>query len=193
MTMQLAEGTATVASVMTHPFVVSPHAPFKHVLELLADRAVEAVAVVSATGVLIGEVSEVDLLRNRRGGRNRDRMTAGEVMSSRVPVVPPGLSLARAERMLVDRVQVYVVEDGQLVGVLSRRALLNGLRRRDKEIQADIEHRIDDALHVSVHDGVVLLTGRLPGRADVDAACAVVAGTPGVIDIRNRIVAEIRN
>jgi CBS domain-containing protein len=193
MTTQLSTGTATVASVMTHPFVVSPHAPFKHLVELLADRAVEAVAVVSATGGLVGEVSDVDLLRNRRGGRNRDRMTAGEVMSSRVPVVAPGMSLARAERMLIDRVQVYVVEDGRLVGVLSRRAALNGLCRRDKEIQADLERRIGDAVRVSVRDGVVLLTGRVPCRADVDAACAVVAGAPGVICVRNRVVAEVRN
>jgi CBS domain-containing protein len=193
MTGQLAAETATVGTAMSHPCTVSPHTPFKHVLELLADRAVEAVAVVSATGVLVGEVSEVDLLRHRRRvNRRRDpgRATAGELMRSRVTIVPPSAPLARVERMLADRTQLYVVEDGRLVGVLTRRDVLDGLRRRDKEILADIEHRIGDAVRVSVHDGIVLITGRLSRRADIDPVLEMIDGIPGVIAVHNRVVGE---
>lgn len=185
----------TVASAMTcRPVGVSPHTPFKHILELLSDQAIDAVPVVSATGVVVGEVSDADLLRhrNRRATRRHgdDRLTARELMTSPVVTVPPSTPLARAERLLADRTQIYVVEDGQLVGVLSRRAVLGGLRRLDKEILAEIEQRIVEPIRVSVHDGVVQLTGRLPHRSDIDVVLKVVAGTPGVIDIRNRVVAE---
>jgi CBS domain-containing protein len=196
MTGQLTGATATtVASAMTrHPFAVSPHTPFKHVLELLADRAIGAVPVVSATGIVVGEVSDADLLRHRNGRAARrhgaGRLTAGELMTSPVVTVPPTTPLARAERMLAGRTRLYVVDDGRLVGVLSRRDVLTVLRRLDKEIQAEIEQRIVEPVGLSVHDGIVQLTGRLPHRADIDAALAVVAGTPGVIDVRNRVVAE---
>jgi CBS domain-containing protein len=197
MTSQLTTGAATVALAMTrHPSTVSPHTPFKHVLELLAQHDTDAVAVVSATGIVVGEVSEADLLQlHRRAHRRRDpgRVTANELMTSPVTVVPPDLPLDRAERMLAKRTRLYVVEDGRLVGVLSRRAALSGLRRRDKEIQADIEHRLSDEVGVSVQDGIVLLTGWLPRRADIDAVHATVAGTPGVIAVRNRVVPELRS
>lgn len=193
MTRQLT-ATTPVASAMTrHPFAVSPHTPLKHILELLADQAIGALPVVSATGIVVGEVSEADLLRHRRRTRRRrdpGRFTAGELMTSPVVTVPPNTPLAQAEEMLADRTQLYVVDDGQLVGVLSRRDVLSGLRRLDKEIQAEIEQRIVEPVRVDVHDGIVALTGRLPHRADIDSVLAVVAGTPGVIDIRNRVVAE---
>lgn len=191
--MKLMAETATVAAAMSHPVTVSPQTPFKGVLELLADRAAGAVAVVSATGLVVGEVSEVDLLRYRgRMSRRRDpgRVTAGELMRSPVTTVPPSAPLAQVERMLSSHTQLYVVEDGQLVGVLTRRDVLNELRRRDKEIQADIEHRIGGAVRVNVQDGIVLLTGRLPCRADVDAVLEVIAGTPGVIAVRDRVIRE---
>lgn len=194
MTGQLTAENATVAEAMSRfPATVSPHTPFKHVLELLADRAVEAVAVVSATGLVVGEVSEVDLLRHRRRvNRRRDpgRVTAGELMRSPVTTVPPSAPLARVERMLATRTQLYVVDDGRLVGVLTRRDLLNGLRRRDKEIQADVEQQLGDTVRASVRDGIVLVTGRLPGRADIDAVIELIAGTSGVIAVRDRVICE---
>jgi len=186
--------TGTVSAVMTRrPSTVCPHTPFKHVLELLADRDVDAVAVVSATGLVVGEVSEVDLLRHRRRVRRRrdpGRFTAGELMRSPVTTVPSSMPLDRAERMLANRTQLYVMEDGRLVGVLTRRDVLGGLCRRDKEIQADLENRIGDAVRVSVQDGVVLVTGRLSRRADIDAVLELVTGTPGVIDARDRVITE---
>ena len=194
MTSQLTAETATVAAVMTrHPCTVAPHTPFKHVLELLADRAVEAVAVVSATGLVVGEVSEVDLLRHRRRvHRRRDpgRVTASELMRSPVTTVPRDVPLARVEPMLADHTQLYVVDDGRLVGVLTRRAALNGLRRRDKEIQADIEDRIGDPVRVSVQNGIVRLAGRLPRRSDTDAVLEQIAEIPGVIAVRDRVICE---
>lgn len=187
----------TVASAMTRdPIAVSPHTPFKHILEVLADRAVSAVPVVSATGIVVGVVSEADLLRSRHH-RHRDagRLTATELMTSPAVTVSSDTTLGRARRVLADsgRRQLFVVDDGRLVGVLARRDVLAVFRRSDKEICAEIEHdvvepRLMTSVWVSVDAGIVLLTGRLPWRSDIDAAVALMAEVPGVVDVRDRLV-----
>jgi CBS domain-containing protein len=198
----------TVASVMTRdPVAVSPHSSFKDIVELIADRGLSAVPVVSATGIVMGVVSEADLVRNRqhRGRRRRSarlrdagRLTAVELMTSPVFTVSSDTTLGRAGRVLADRGrrQLFVVDEGRLVGVLARRDLLNVLRRPDKEICAEIEHEVFEqrlpapahSVWVSVDAGVVLLTGQLPGRSDIATAVALIGEIPGVIDIKDRLL-----
>jgi CBS domain-containing protein len=126
MTAQLS--AMTVGSVMTpNPVSVRPHTPVKDVLELLAERNLDAVPVVSATGLFTGVVSEADLLHakvKRLGGK---RWTAGELMTAPAPIVGPGASLTRASRALArsGRRELYVVKDGRLVGVLARRDVVS--------------------------------------------------------------------
>ncbi|HEV8559416.1 MAG TPA: CBS domain-containing protein [Actinophytocola sp.] len=185
MTTQLS--ATTVASMMApNPVGVRPHTPVKEVLELLAERNLGAVPVVSATGLLAGEVSEADLLRAKAKRRGTRRWTAGELMTSPAVSVRPGASLSQATRALVrsGRHQLYVADGGRLVGVLTRSDLLSVFLRPDKEIQADVEHELGDAVRVSVDAGVVQLTGRQPGGQA--PALSRIAAIPGVIDIRDR-------
>lgn len=199
--MTAALAVTTVASVMTpHPVTVTPHTPFKRILELLADRAIGAVPVVSATGAVVGVVAETDLLRTgrpagHRHGPDSSRLTAGELMTSPAITVVSDLSLARAVRTMLEsgRRQLFVVDGGRLVGVLARRDVLRVFLRPDKEIRADIERDVFAAarsVRVSVDGGIVQLTGRLPWRADIDEAVARIAEIPGVIDIKDRLVCD---
>jgi CBS domain-containing protein len=182
----------TVASVMTpDPVAVRPHTGFKEILELLADRNISAVPVVSATGVVMGEVSEVDLLRAWRRHRT-GRLTAVELMRSPSATVSPDTGLTAASRQLTrSRTRrLFVVDGGRLVGVLTARDALRPLCRPDKEILTDIESgALDTPAHsvrVGVHGGVVQLTGRRPEPFDIAAAVARISGIPGVIDIKER-------
>lgn len=199
----------TVGSVMTrNPVAVAPSTRFKDIVELFAERGISAVPVVSATGAVVGVVSEVDLLRNRRRwlrGRRRQRarqgdmgrLTAAELMTSPVITLRSDATLAEAAGKLAasGRRRIFVVDDGRLVGVLARRDVLNVFRRPDKEIRAEIEHEVFErqimapvqSVRVSVDGGVVLLTGQLPWRSDIDTAVSLISEIPGVIDVRNRL------
>lgn len=188
----------TVAAVMTRdPVAVAPHTPFKDILELLADRGIGAVPVVSATGRVIGVVSEVDLLRARRERRHRGsgRLTAVELMTSPAATIPPDTTLARATRLLADPglPSLFVVDGGRLVGMLGRRDVLSVFRRPDKEILAEIVHEILElagppahSVLASVDAGVVQLTGRPRPPIDVDTMVARVAEVPGVLAVKER-------
>ncbi|HET9142217.1 CBS domain-containing protein [Actinophytocola sp.] len=201
MTAQLT--TKTVASVMSpDPVTVAMHTHYKDVLELLVARDVGAAAVVSATGRVLGVVSEADLLRTgrksrnwRRRGRDVARLTAGALMATPALTVRSDATLAAAAKVLAEsgKRQLFVVDDGRLVGMLARRAVLELFLRPDKEIRAEIEHDIltvpEPTVRVSVDHGVVQLTGWLPWRADVDNAVARVAWVPGVVGVRDRLVA----
>lgn len=182
----------TVASVMTYDLVtVAPHTPFKDILDLLVDRGISAVPVVSATGAVLGVVSEADLLRNRAypwrhaGGR----LTAIELMTSPVVTVARDTPLTDAARKLTGTGfrQLFVLDRGRLVGVVSRKDVLSIYRRPDKEIQAEIEHDIlgeTESVRVSVEGGVVLLLGRRNGN--LDAAVARIREIPSVVDLKER-------
>jgi CBS domain-containing protein len=192
----LAGPASTVASVMTRdPVAVAPHTPFKDILALMAGHAISAVPVLSATGRVIGVVSEVDLLRARRRRRDTGRLTAVELMTSPAVTIPPQCPLAEATRRLTDSGlrRLFVVDGDRLVGMLARRDVLSVFRRPDKEILADIVHDILDqagppaqAVLVSVDAGIVQLTGRPQAPLDLDALVARIAEVPGVIDIKER-------
>lgn len=204
MTAQLT--TPTVASVMTpNPVVVHPHTSFKDILELLTDRAVGAVPVVSATGHVVGVVSEADLLHAGRKSRHRRHrrsdtawLTARQLMTSPAITVRSDATLAEAAEVLAEsgKRQLFVVDGRRLVGALPRRDLLNQFLRPDKDIRDDIVHRVfgrrsaatDSPVRVSVDGGVVALTGWLPRHGDIDDAVGQIADIPGVISIRNRLV-----
>jgi CBS domain-containing protein len=200
----------TVGAVMTrNPVAVSPSTRFKDIVELFAERGISAVPVVSATGAIVGVVSEADLLRNRHRairGRRRQRaknsdigrLTAGELMSSPAVTVRSDATLAEAAGKLATSGlrRLFVVDDDRLVGVLARRDVLSVFRRSDQEICAEIEREVFERqimapaqlVRVSVDGGVVLLTGQLPWRSDIETAISLIAEIPGVIDVKNRLV-----
>jgi len=182
------------------PPAVAMHTPYKDVLELITARDVGAVAVVSSTGRVVGVVAEADLLdTRRRSARDGGRLTAGALMSSPVISVRSDATLAHAARVLAGsgKRQVFVIDDGRLVGMLARRDVLRPFLRPDEEIRAEVEHHVlarpaaapAPCVRVSVERGIVQLTGRLPWRADIDTAVARAAVVPGVIGVRNRLVA----
>ncbi len=136
----------TVNDVMTKTVVVvGETAPYKEIVRLLDQYRVNSLPVVDERDVLIGIVTQTDLLlkeefadenggrrliRHRRHGWERTKakgLVARDVMASPVITTTPDASLARVARMLHDHgvKQVPVTDpQGKVVGIVSRRDLL---------------------------------------------------------------------
>jgi CBS domain-containing protein len=90
-----------------------------------------------------------------------------------------------------------VDEDGRIIGVVSRRDLLSVFLRPDGEIAADIREIFAEilpadpqAVTVTVHNGLVTLTG-IPGRQDdqdlLPVAIRLARSVDGVVDVRDKL------
>ncbi|MFE0918537.1 CBS domain-containing protein [Streptomyces nigra] len=200
------ESPYTVSDVMTHTVVaVGSEAPFKEIVELLDQWKVSALPVLAGEGLVVGVVSEADLLPKeevRDGGRavndlrtrlKASALTAGEVMSTPAVTVHADASLAEAARVMARRhVKRLPVVDGvgMLQGVVSRSDLLKVFLRSDVEIRAEIRDHVlthlpvTDGLEVSVTDGVVTLSGSMPERGLVPVVARAVTAVEGVVDVQ---------
>lgn len=145
-----------VGDLMTRePVTVSPDTPVADVVDLLLDRGINGVPVVDASGAVWGMVTTGDLVHRLADERVDGRAsfwresfyksvfrpsapepnpaegaTAGEVMSRDPAYVTPVDDMAVAARLLVQyRVKsLPVLEEGRLVGMISRIDLLRCLR-----------------------------------------------------------------
>lgn len=201
---------ATISQVMTpNPISVPADAGYKQLAGVLARYGISAVPVVDSSGAPIGVVSEADLLtrldhRRRHwpaGPRDRERsrkaagLLARDLMSTPVRTISTDESVGAAAVRLADAGirRLFVVDDGKLVGVVSRRDLLSTFRRPDREIREVIERDIlADTLWVQpgqasviVANGIVTLLGRLDNRGAVERAAVLAAEVPGVLEVKN--------
>jgi CBS domain-containing protein len=211
-------GQQTVREAMTREVVtVHPDAPFKAVVQVLAEHGVDAAPVVDQTGTLLGMVSGSDLTCHEEeppslahllvGGRSarehvrkRRARTARELMSSPVRTVGPDAEICEALREM-DRGKVGrlpVVEGDRLVGILTRSDLLAVFLRPDDELQREVEGAVrtamgggGDDVHVVVGDGIAYLRGRVDRTTRAWAAVAAAADVRGVVDVEDELVSEV--
>lgn len=177
-----------VSDVMTTSVVtVDRITPYKEIARLFAAHRISGVPVIMMGRVVVGVVTEADLLdaqatiarRLRSGtrpawwqhGRRHPALTAGELMTSPAVMIGPDATVPAAARLMnthhVRRLPV-VDKDDRIIGIVSRRDLLSVFLRPDEEIFADIRTVLDEILtttpgdaEVTVRDGVVTLTGTL--------------------------------
>jgi len=173
-----------------------------HTARVLLHHRISSVPVVDREGVLVGVVSESDLLRDRVGRDPRAHFlprdedgaapprTVAAVMTAGPLTVDVGADLADATRLLLARrIKALPVMDGhRLVGVLARRDVLATLAHSDEDVCAAVLARLREqdpsqSWEVTVTDGVVTLDGPLHGAAQ--RLAAVVARTvAGVVRVR---------
>lgn len=187
----------TVADVMTRcPLSIPDDTSFHSVATILSRNRFSAVPVVDGRGLLVGVVSELDLIRvGLHANRDLRRVTARDVMGP-ATTVETGEPLTTAARRLSDAGirRLFIVTEGSLVGVLSRRDLLRAYVRDDDDIREEVERRVMPILpgrhvelRVVVEDGEVLLLGRVERRSQLVGVDDVVGSVPGVVMVRNRI------
>lgn len=113
-------------SVMTTDVVsVEAGVSLEQAAELLLHHRFTAMPVIDENRMLIGVVSEADLLRNPAGSRHGARTVSG-VMTKRAIALGAEATVGEARSLVADRGlrMVPVVEAGRLVGVISRSDLV---------------------------------------------------------------------
>src|SRR5205807_1770895 len=127
--------------------------------------------------------------RDPRWVRKSAALTAQDLMTARVVTARPDEDLGTAARRMLERdvKRLPVVQDGWLVGIVSRHDLLRYFERSDRDIQVDVTALLSDPLAASeaqdltcrVVDGVVSLDGDVRFESDKRVLAAMVARIPG--------------
>lgn len=202
----------TVSDVMTRDVVtVTTDTGFRQIADLLVSRRVSAVPVLDPEGVVVGVVSEADLIpkleyadrlphhplatrRTRVIRRKAGSERAVDLMTAPAISVGPQVSVSRAARTLeaarVKRLPV-LDEHGRLVGIVSRRDLVRTYVRTDADLHASVRQMLDalwiDPATVTAEctAGVVQFTGHVDRRSTADMITNVIRSTAGVVDVVN--------
>lgn len=206
----------TVRDVMTRSVVtVERRTPLKDVAQLLIHNAVSGVPVVGDDGAVVGVVSEGDLLIKEQGraairhrplarflgesAEARDQLakleavTAGNAMTSPAVTIASDRPIAEAAALMTRRRvnRLPVVDDGTLVGILSRADLVRAYVRTDEELTKTIRDDVIlgilwlDPAHftIGVKDGVVTIIGIVERRSTAEMVERMVSMVPGVVQV----------
>lgn len=181
--------------VMTTPVVtVRPTSTIKDAAALLTRHGFTALPVVDDDSRLLGMVSEADVIddrippdpRNRAGRGNRaghalPPETVGYVMTAPIVAVAPSMDVADLAVIMLraNHRRVPIVEDGRLVGIVTRRDLLRTIARDDA-----------NRWRVTVHGGLVDITDALDSETDRHVATVLAESVPGVVRARTAAKGE---
>jgi CBS domain-containing protein len=205
------------AEVMTKDVIsVSPDARVQDVAQILLTNRISAVPVVDKNGVLVGIVSESDLMRRAEADTGRHRpwwlamLTRDEILaadyvrehSRRISDVMTSVVVTAAPETSLDVIadlfekngikRVPIVKDGAVVGIVSRANLLQALMRARVKVESKPS---DDALRHSVIERIKAERWTNPSLINVFVENAMVE-LWGVVDSRAekeavRVVAEV--
>jgi CBS domain-containing protein len=206
----------SVRDVMTRSVVsVRRSTPLKEVAQALIDNGISGVPVVDEDGAVLGLVSEADLLIKEQGadaihhrplarflGESKESraqlvklgaITAAEAMTAPAITITSGRSIHEAAAIMTARHvnRLPVVDEGRLVGIVSRADLVRAYVRSDDELAATIRQDVilrilwlDPALFtVVVKDGVASISGRVERRSTAEMIEHSVRMVPGVVDV----------
>lgn len=190
-----------VREVMSSPAVtVRETATLKQAVSLLDFHDVSAMPVVDRRDLIVGVVSEADVIRemvapDRRSQEGPVQLTAttfgalvADVMSTHPVTVEGSTDLAVAAELMTSSAikSLPVIEHGRVVGVVSRRDIIRVLARPDRRIEAEVDELFRQAgldWLVDVTGGVAMLDGPVD-EAEREVARALTRGVPGVVEIR---------
>jgi len=204
----------TVRDVMTRTVrTVGPDSPLKEVARVLIDGGVSGVPVVDAGGAVLGVVSEADFLVKEQGAAavhhrrlapllgdteatkaQLDKVaarTAGEAMTSPAVTIGASRSIQDAAATMTERRvnRLPVVENGCLVGIVTRADLVRAYLRTDEElartIREDVLLRIlwldPAAFIVEVRNGEATVTGSVERRSTAEIVEETIKLVPGIV------------
>lgn len=206
-----------VLDLMTAEVIsVRPETPLKEVARLLAEHRVSGVPVVDEEEHVVGVISEADFVDRERTavpaktgwlprlftGEDEAReirarlegTTAGAAMSAPPTVINPHATVHEAATIMSTRKvnRLPVVEDGRLVGIVTRADLLDAYLQSDDELRREVREDIlrdtlwmdPDELDVHVLEGVVFVIGRVDRRSTAEILERLIRQLDGVIGVR---------
>jgi CBS-domain-containing membrane protein len=219
-----------VSDVMTSgPVTARPEASLGEAADLMVKHRISGLPVVDSAGRVVGMVTEGDLLRRVElgtGGRTPGWLsqffapgraaedyvrTHGrvicEIMTQSVISVAPDTSLAEVVQIMESQQvkRLPVLQDGKLVGIVSRADLLRALFRllqertvttvSDAELRKRVLAQIDKlqwapraTVDVIVTNGVVELRGAVTDDRERAGLRVIVENTPGVRALHDRLI-----
>ncbi|MFE5191358.1 CBS domain-containing protein [Streptomyces sp. NPDC056628] len=211
-----------VGSVMTTDVVRAEYGtPFKEVARLLGGHRISGLPVVDDDEMVLGVLSETDLMarqaatpgppgtgsrfgldRLTRAGRRRaakaGARTAGQLMTEPPVTVYAEDTIVEAARTMarhrVERLPVLDEED-RLVGIVTRRDLLQVFLRPDADIRAEVVDEVlvralwlpPGSITVAVVEGVVMLAGHMERRSETEIALSMTRQIDGVVGVVNKL------
>ena len=219
-----------VSNVVT----IGPDASVQDVAAILIRNHISALPVVEPGGKIIGIVSEGDLIHRAEAGTEvsrswwldiltSDEMRAAEfakshaqkvadVMTRSVITSAPDTPLSEIARLLEKNgiKRVPIVKDGKLVGLVSRKNLLQALASlpekqvpapapSDTDLRAKIMAQLDRQtwarpafINVLVRDATVELYGMVTTQAEKKAVRVLAEATPGVRAVNDNLMIQRR-
>ncbi len=209
-----------VRDVMSRGVItVRPETPLKEVARLMVERGISGVPVVDEDGAVVGVVSEADFVIKERGAeaihhrllarligdsqKSENEFAkvvaerAGSAMTSPAVTIDADAALRDAATLMIDRRinRLPVVDDGRLVGIVSRADLVRAYLRSDAELEAVIrEHVLGHELAedptqiaVTVEEGIAHLSGTVDRRSSADIIVGHVAALEGIVSVESEL------
>jgi CBS domain-containing protein len=127
-----------VKNVMTDcPIAIHPEATIDKAIEMLLDHRVSGLPVVDHQGLLVGVISEIDII-DLVYKADLDGSRVGDFMCKKIESLDAEASLDEAASLFCRKNirRIPIVRDGKLVGVLSRRDLIRFVRAVRKKAAA---------------------------------------------------------
>jgi CBS domain-containing protein len=214
--------------MVTNVITVGPDASVPDVARILLANRISGVPVVGANGKLVGIVSEGDLLHRVEAGTGRRRSwwlaaltgrdvlaaeyvrehshKVADVMTRHVVTASPETSLQQIATLLETNgiKRVPIVQDGKIVGIVSRANLLQALASgpaidaaapTDNAIREDVMARLKaetwsrpSLINIIVQDGMVELWGIVDSPTEKKAVRVAAEVTPGVRAINDNLI-----
>lgn len=216
--------------VMVSPVITTgPAASVKEVAQILLKNHISAVPVVDDAGKLVGIISEGDLMRRADLGTERHRAwwlaalfadqdalaseyvkqhgrKVADVMTKRLVTASPGATLNDIASLLEKHSikRVPIVENGSLVGIVSRANLIQALASDRKGLDiplpdAKLRERImthirtqpwahTSLVNVTVNDGIVDIWGITGSEVEKKALRVAAEATPGVRAVNDNVI-----
>jgi CBS domain-containing protein len=198
---------------------IGPEASLKDLAGILAERGISGLPVVDGEGQLIGVVSEADVLLKEAGPDKRSggfwgwllsggpltdaklaARTVGEAMTSPALSIEASRAVHEAARMMTEYAvnRLPVVEDGKLVGIVTRADLVRAFTRTDAEILDEIRNELilrtlwirPERVKVTASVGNVSLAGRVETKTDAELLPRLVERVPGVVSVTSELTWE---
>lgn len=204
-----------ISELMTRDVLtIRPEASLKEAARTMLEAGISGLPVTGEDGALLGIITEADFTSGEADRRTAKRAgllrllvadseiptrerSVGDVMTRAVVAIDPDADHAEAARLMqAERVKrLPVIEDGRLVGVVSRSDMVRAFVRPDTEIVDEIlEHVMRKVLwiepaRVTVHctDGNVVLRGRLETRSDAGLLVELTKRLDGVASVADHL------